>query len=132
MTSGESPCCVVVADDDGDWRKLMANALRSAGYCVDEAADGDELVAHCCELRARAFRVLVVSDVDMPGCTGLEATARLRALGANATVLLVTGTHSARVVAAAQNAGAYGVMRKPISKRDLLATVGHMMRGQKS
>lgn len=67
---------IVIVDDDPYPRQMVAYALRTLGYEVLEAGAGDaglELV--CTELPD-----LVVTDVQMPGMTGLEMT---RALGAD-------------------------------------------------
>lgn len=121
---------VIVADDDPDWRSLMAVALQSAGFHVFEAADGWELVAHCQALLATpARRVLVISDVEMPGLTGTDALALLSGLASRMRVVLITGTQSAEVMQGADAAGAFAVLQKPVSRSALLRMVNELAEG---
>jgi len=121
---------VIVADDDPDWRGLMAVALQSAGFHVFEAGDGWELVAHCRALLAvPSQRVLVLSDVEMPGMTGLTAMAQLQGYADRLRVILITGTHSASTLAGADAAGAHAVMHKPVSRLELLRMVNAVTPG---
>lgn len=118
---------VIVADDDPDWRSLMAVALQSAGFHVFEAGDGWELVAHCQALLATpARRVLVISDVEMPGLTGTGALALLRDFASRMRVVLITGTQSADVLSGADGVGAFAVLQKPVSRSALLRMVNQL------
>src|SRR5438552_836149 len=74
---------VVVADDDPSMRALLTDLLRLDGWRVSVAADGEELLFHV--VRAFAFDAggppaidLIVSDVWMPFCSGLDVLERLR------------------------------------------------------
>jgi len=70
----------LVAEDDDDMRRLVGAALCRAGYDVTEAPDGiallTELGSTFWSVKGSAFDV-VVSDINMPGLTGLEALAAL-------------------------------------------------------
>jgi two-component system cell cycle response regulator CpdR len=83
---------VLVAEDDDEFRELMVSALRADGYEVDEAMSGFELSALL--VRPGNGYDLVVSDIRMPGQSGLEAidASRINPAGANldVPVILVT------------------------------------------
>jgi CheY-like chemotaxis protein len=122
--------CVVVADDDADWRTLMTLALQRDGYFVVEACDGEELVCVCRSLTdAGNHRVLVVSDIEMPARSGIAATVDLHAMGIRVPVLFVTGTQSPDAIKAASKVGAGAVLLKPVAGERVVEMVNSMRTG---
>jgi CheY-like chemotaxis protein len=96
--------------------------LRKAGYEVDTALDGVEAIAAVC----RGDYDLVLMDVQMPRCDGLQATQRIRALTPDkAGVAIIAMT--AHAMAGARDeyiaAGMNDYVSKPIDPRVFLATV---------
>jgi two-component system OmpR family response regulator len=121
--------CIVVADDDPDWRMLIKLALQRDGYVVVEASDGDELVCVCRSLNdAGNHHVLVVSDIDMPARSGIAATVDLHSMGIRPPVLFVTGSQSPSAVKAASKVGGGTVLRKPVSGVRVVEMVNSMRR----
>lgn len=107
---------VVVADNDDDARQLVADALRRLGFSVVEACNGNELVLRANELLNASQPIsIVVSDIGMPGCDGIEAARRLRSLAPSLPVILMTAFGDAGVHQRAQQAGARRLLRKPFS-----------------
>ncbi len=90
--SGRKRHRVLIAEDDDALRQLMARTLADDGYEVDEAMSGFELLALLA--RPGGDYDVVVSDVRMPGLTGLEVIDELRShpelRDANLPVILVT------------------------------------------
>jgi CheY-like chemotaxis protein len=114
----------LVADDDDDTRHLIAQALRRAQLHVCEACDGDELLSRYDALDALgSLRLLVVSDIDMPGHNGLEVARTLRHAGVRGPIVLVTGLNGPEVRDAARAAGADIVLTKPVDPAKLIETV---------
>ena len=113
---------VLVADDEEDIRLLVCLALRRAGCTVVTAVeDGAQALA-----AARAQRPdLVVLDVAMPGVTGLEVCAALRADPelAGCRVLLLSAGASADDIARGLAAGADAYLPKPFTIAGLIAEV---------
>jgi two-component system response regulator FlrC len=115
---------IVIADDDDDWRALMVSALQAAGFAVEEVADGLALMSLCGRLLAAADRpLLVVSDIEMPGMSGIEVLGRIRRAGSHVHALLVTGATSRSVLADAAASGATSVLHKPVKLRELVGAV---------
>ena len=79
---------VLVAEDDAMVRDLAVRVLRACGYAVTEAADGPSALA---ALREGARPDLLVSDVVMPGLSGLELAEQARALHPALRVCLMSG-----------------------------------------
>jgi len=106
---------VLVADDDDDMRALLVTSLRRVGFDVIEASDGEQLLDLFKDLQADGgTRLLVVSDIDMPGCDGIEATKRLRSTAPDVPVILLTAFSDQATQRAASDAGATRVMLKPL------------------
>lgn len=107
---------VVVAENDDDARELVAQALQGLGFRVIEASSGEELLLRTYELLDAAHHVsLVISDIGMPGCDGIEATRRLQARAPTLPVILMTAFGDAGVYHRAVQAGARQLLRKPFS-----------------
>ncbi len=68
---------ILVAEDDEDLRDLIAAGLRQDGYAVEAVGTGYALLAASSRTRGPRFD-LVISDVQLPGLTGLEVVAGLR------------------------------------------------------
>ncbi len=83
---------VLVAEDDPALRELMARLLAFEGYLVTEAADGQEMMqaARASDGSADCSFDLIVTDVRMPGLSGLEVLARIRESGCHVPAIVVS------------------------------------------
>jgi DNA-binding response OmpR family regulator len=85
---------VLVADDDTEMRRLVAESLRRDGYEVIEEGDGGGLMVRVAAIRSFDRTVdpfdLIVSDVRMPVCSGLDIVKGLREAHCTAPVILMT------------------------------------------
>jgi DNA-binding response OmpR family regulator len=115
---------LIVAEDDHFMREWLSLSLEGLAASVVQAANGHELVAL---LGERPDVDLVISDIRMPGPSGLDALALARGAGSDVPFLLITGYGSSDVLAAASELGA-AVLQKPFSRRDLLARVNALCR----
>lgn len=116
---------VVVADDDSDMRHMIARSLRKAGYQVIEVGDGCQLLERLDEDLAREFTEqpdLVVSDIRMPGVTGLEVLTGLRHRDWAMPVILITAFGDEQTHQEAERLGAT-LLDKPFDLDDLLHAV---------
>jgi len=122
---------VLVVDDHADLRERVRELLGQR-FEVIEAADGEQAWRSARDL----LPDLIVSDVMMPGCDGVELTRRLRAhADTNAIgVLLLTAKAGSEHAVAGLNAGANDYLAKPFDSSELLARceaiVGHARRLQ--
>jgi two-component system chemotaxis response regulator CheB len=107
-----SPPRAVVADDSGFMRRLLRQALESAGFAVvGEAADGDQALALCHEHRPEVLSL----DLAMPGRDGIGVLQALRATDLPTVVVVVSAfspAHGARAVDALAE-GAFDLAVKP-------------------
>src|SRR5437868_6180592 len=102
---------VLVADDDPDTRLLFRTVLEIRGYCVIEAADGEETVGAA----ERARPDLILMDGSLPRLSGLEAARQIRRSGhiGNAPIVFISGHAGAAFIALAREAGCDEYLVKP-------------------
>jgi DNA-binding response OmpR family regulator len=83
---------VVVADDDEEMRHLIVTALEKDGYDVAQVMDGMRLLVHVIALEEQPERAfdLIISDLRMPGTTGLQVLRGLRSSGWAVPFILCT------------------------------------------
>jgi len=113
------PKTVLVVDDEPKIVEVVGDYLRSAGFVVTTAADGEAAVASA---RARPPD-LVVLDLGLPGLDGLDVTRELRRSSSVPIIMLTArGEEADRVLGLELGADDYLV--KPFSPRELLARCG--------
>jgi DNA-binding NarL/FixJ family response regulator len=106
---------------------LKARLGRDPGIRVVGAVDnGADLVDEYMEL----LPDVVVSDIDMPEMTGIEAVVKVRQTHPTARVLFLSGLDDQETIAKAVNAGASGFMVKTVHPRELCECVRKVARGE--
>lgn len=112
---------ILTVDDSASMRQLVGFTLKSAGYDVVEAADGQEALSVA---RTRGVQ-LVLTDVNMPNMDGISLTRELRALPTYkfTPILLLTTESAPEKKLQGKAAGATGWLVKPFNPEQLLATV---------
>ena len=107
---------VLVVDDDAGSRKAMALALSTDGYRVEEFGDATSAFERAAEDPTVG---LVVTDLKMPGKTGLDLATELAAARADVSVLIVTAFGDVETLLAARALGTADYVAKPVAKDDL-------------
>lgn len=116
---------VLVVDDYVPTRKLIAEALSQAGaYEVTEARDGAEAV----EVFHRVPHDLVISDIMMPGMSGIELLGILRKINPCLPVIMITAHPALELSVSAMKMGAVDFLKKPFAIDDLVFKVGIYLR----
>jgi len=115
------PHALVVDDDDGV-RYTLAGILEDDGVEVSQAASAEDALARLD--RADAPEVhLVITDMRMPGMSGLELLGRIRERPRAPKVVMITAHGNERLAVEATKQGAYDYFRKPFELDALLAVV---------
>ena len=122
------PIRVLLADDQRVVREGLATllGLLDGIEVVGTASDGDEVL----ELAARLRPDVVLMDLRMPRCDGVEATGRLRRLDASIKVLMLTTYADDRSVIDALRAGARGYLTKDAGADELRRALLQVSVGQ--
>jgi len=122
-----SPTHLLLAEDDDEMRAMLADVLRADGYLVTEVSDGEEMVSKMLELvdAERHPLDVIVSDIRMPGHSGLEVLTLVRSLGLQTPVILVTAFGDLKTHRQAESLGVNAVLDKPFDLDDLRTLLLH-------
>lgn len=115
MTAASLP--IMIVDDDAAVLETVTDILREEGYTVVPAASSLEALT----LAAGARPALVLLDMRMPQLNGWQFAARLRELGLDVPIVVMTAAQDSSRWA--DEIGAAGVLPKPFNLLDLLAVV---------
>ena len=110
---------ILIVDDDPGQRSLLNSFLTGQGFKSLTAKSGEEALT----LLKRHPIQLMISDVRMPGLSGLETLRTARRQGSNVPVLLVTAYADIRDAVTAMRDGAVNYLSKPIDLDELLSSV---------
>jgi DNA-binding NtrC family response regulator len=110
---------ILIVDDDPGQRSLLDSFLRSQGFETVPVASGEKALE---TLHAGGISMMI-SDVRMPGLSGLETLRRARTEHAVLPILLVTAYADIREAVGAMRDGALNYLAKPIDLDELLMTV---------
>jgi FixJ family two-component response regulator len=110
---------IAVVDDDPDVRDSLDSLMRSVGWTSVGFAGGDELL----EAGAQSGFACIVTDLHMPGMTGLELQAEIVRRGWTQPVILMTAYPTDAARAQAMAAGAVAFLTKPIDPDSLIEAV---------
>jgi FixJ family two-component response regulator len=115
---------VFVVDDDPSARSGLSRLLRTAGHDVQDFATANEFLD---SLDSDATGCVVL-DIRMPGLTGEELQAKLKARGVCLRIIVVTGEDDSETRRKAQKLGATAFFRKPVDGKALLDAIDWTLR----
>ena len=114
---------VYVIDDDEAMRKSLGFLLRTAKIEVQLF----EAAAPFLEALPKLKTGCIITDVRMPGMTGIELLKRLRQLSVTLPVIVITGHGDIALAVEAMKNGAADFLEKPLDRRELLSAVRSAM-----
>lgn len=113
------PSKILVVDDDSDLARAYARMLTEAGYAVVTSSNGRDaihsLASNDCDC--------VVSDITMPGMTGIQLLKQVREQDGDLPVILITGDPDVESAIEAVDYGAFKYLTKPVDSAELIQTV---------
>ena len=109
----------ILVEDEAALRLATTQTLELGGFTVTACASAEEALA----LIAADFDGVIVSDVRLPGRSGLELLAQVAALDADLPVIMVTGHGDVAMAVGAMRSGAYDFIEKPFGAERLLDAV---------
>ena len=107
---------ISIVDDDESVREAMRRLVRSLGYAATTFTSAEEYL-HSDHVERTSC---LISDVKMPGMSGVELQARLIADGRGTPIIFITAFPEERVRARVLQAGAIGYLSKPLGDECLL------------
>jgi FixJ family two-component response regulator len=125
MTSEHSPQLVAVVDDDQSVRCALKDLMESTGLSARCFGSAEEFL----ESDERDQTACLISDIRMPGMSGLELQAKLKAEGSRIPIIFITARGDAKQRMQAMKAGAVELLFKPFDGEVLLEKVRHALEG---
>jgi DNA-binding NtrC family response regulator len=117
---------LLLVEDKTELRAMLRKALERAGYSVDEAPDGAAAIQ---KIRTRRY-LLVITDLKMPGASGLDVLRETKQADTAIPVLLLTAYGSVEEAVAAMKDGAFDFLQKPVDLEHLKLLVQRAARQQ--
>ena len=114
---------VYVVDDDASMRRAVERQLRGAGYTVESFVSAQAFLEQPAEVKLACL----VSDVRMPGLSGLDLQASIAAANRNLPIVFISGHGDVPTTVQALKAGAVTFLAKPFSKNQLLDAVAESL-----
>ncbi len=111
----EPPARVLVVDDEASIADILHEFLASQGHAVTVANSGEQAVARLHEVRPD----VVVTDINLPGVSGLHVMREAKRIDAEIAVIVLTGHVSAASAIEALRQGAYDYVTKPFDLEDV-------------
>jgi FixJ family two-component response regulator len=117
---------ISIVDDDEAVRLALRSLVRSLGYVSNVFASAEEFLesSHPNETSC------LISDIQMPGMTGIELQNRLKMLDCSTPVIFVTAFPDDRSRARALEAGAIGFLEKPFEGRVMIQLIDMALRAR--
>lgn len=115
---------VFVIDDDPSMRRALERKLAGAGYRVEPFASAQDYLDRA---PPPAGAACIVSDVRMPGLSGLDLQATLARAGRDLPIVFISGHGDVATAAHAMKAGAVDFLTKPFTRAELLAAVAEAL-----
>jgi CheY-like chemotaxis protein len=119
MATNREPYSILITDDDRRCQEALREIMEPEGFRTRLASSGEEALDIVQEEPVH----LLLLDVHMPRLTGLETLELVRQFNAMLPCILVTADVDERLMRQAQQARAYSVIPKPVSKNVVLYTV---------
>jgi DNA-binding NtrC family response regulator len=114
-----------VVDDESAARRRLAEAFQRDGYEVETFGDAESFLTRAAQAKGEKAFDAVLLDLRLPGMDGLEALKRLKALGGDTEVVMVTGFGGLEPAIDAIKLGAYHFVAKPVR----LAEIRNLVKG---
>jgi DNA-binding NtrC family response regulator len=117
---------LLLVEDKNELRAMLRKALERSGYTVEEAPDGSAAIQ---KVRARRY-LLVITDLKMPGASGLDVLRATKHADATIPVILLTAFGSVEEAVTAMKEGAFDFLQKPVDLDHLKLLVQRAARQQ--
>jgi two-component system nitrogen regulation response regulator NtrX len=115
---------ILIVDDERGIRETLRGVMEDEGFVTDAVATGEE----CLKALERRSYGCVLLDVWLPGIDGLETLKQLRAGGADAAVVIISGHGNVETAVRATKLGAFDFIEKPLSLEKTVLVVRNALR----
>ncbi len=116
---------ILIVDDEHEITEILSDLLSSSLQCETAGSAEDALA----RLRQKHFQ-LVISDITMPGMSGLEMVPHVRQLSSDTVVVMISGLQTVESAIEAMRLGAFDYVMKPFDLRQVEAVVKRALEHQ--
>ena len=114
---------ILIVEDDEEMRSLLKEFLEEEGFETEYARNGSDALR---EIAEKPFD-LIVTDIEMPGLTGLDILPEMKKLRPEASIIVMTSFANEEVYRRSLEKGASGYLEKPIHIKKLKALIYEML-----
>jgi len=119
---------IFIADDEVTLLHTMAFTLKRKGFEVEIAEDGESAYKKILETyQNNQLYDLIITDIQMPGLSGLELILKIREAGINTPILAITGFGNMNMVVDLMRAGCKDYLDKPFSMKDFIDRISKLL-----
>ena len=119
MTKGRDPMLIVIVDDDQSVQSALQDLIEADGLAAKCFGSAEDFIESGLQRKVACL----ITDIRMPGMSGLELQARLKADGYKTPIIFITAHGDARVRIQAMREGAAEFLMKPFDDQVLLNRV---------
>jgi DNA-binding NtrC family response regulator len=107
---------ILLVDDEPDILKFLVEMLGKSGYATIPKPDAESALS----IIRKGMQIdLVITDIRMPGMSGLELTTILRQILPSVPIIMLTGYGNVETYLKSMNSGVFEYVTKPIQAREL-------------
>jgi FixJ family two-component response regulator len=117
---------ISIVDDNDLVREATRDLIGSLGHAKATFASAERFLDSGLAHRSRCL----ITDVRMPGMSGLESQTRLIADGHRLPIIFITGYPEAKIRTRALEGGALGFLNKPFSEKDMIACLARALKSR--
>jgi two-component system, NtrC family, response regulator len=110
---------ILVVDDEPNYQVVLSELLREEGFEVYTASSGDEAL----KLARETDLDLIITDIRMPGMSGLELLKTIKTLNRDLPVIMITAFGEVEKAVEAMQAGAFNYLTKPFNNDELVVSI---------
>lgn len=114
---------ILIVEDDEEMRSLLKDFLEEEGFETDSVSNGSDAFR---KIVKEPFN-LIITDIRMPGLTGLDILPGIRKLRPEASIIVITAFGSEEVYRRSFERGTSGYLEKPIHINKLKALIHEML-----
>jgi CheY-like chemotaxis protein len=123
---------ILLAENEAPTRRSISIVLNNAGYCLEEAKNGLDALEKLFASQSNSYPIdLLLTDIFMPGMTGLELIDEIQKQGLALSIVVITGYADDRMKAQLLRRGCSHFIAKPFEPGELLECVAQVLMEEK-
>ena len=111
---------ILIVDDDAFIRTVIAEILDTTDFLIETAEDGQHALSI---LKADSNFSLIISDMNMPGMSGLEVLEKIKSVNSNIPVVMITKSEEENIMDEAIGGQIDDYLIKPVNPKQVLLTI---------